>query len=44
MISARVLPPFGKLAAKAQALEGRFRAAHTELINNGEMVAFMRGE
>ena len=23
---------------------GRFRAAHTELINNGEMVAFMRGE
>lgn len=40
----KVLPPFGKLAAQEQALEGRFRAAHAELINNSEMVAFLKGE
>eukprot|EP00462_Mataza_sp_D1_P021847 CAMPEP_0175139568 /NCGR_PEP_ID=MMETSP0087-20121206/10977_1 /TAXON_ID=136419 /ORGANISM="Unknown Unknown, Strain D1" /LENGTH=622 /DNA_ID=CAMNT_0016422597 /DNA_START=135 /DNA_END=2003 /DNA_ORIENTATION=- len=43
-ISARVLPPYGRLAAEEQALEGRFRSKHAELIHNGEMVAFMRGE
>lgn len=43
-ISARVMPQYGKLAAAEQALEGRFRARHADLINNGEMVAFMRGE
>ena len=41
-ISARVLPPYGRLAAKEQMLEGRFRAKHAKLIQNGEMVAFMR--
>jgi len=39
-----VMPPFGKLAAKEQELEGRFRASHAALIKNSEMVAFMRGE
>lgn len=43
-ISAKVLPPYGRLAAEEQALEGRFRSRHANLIHNGEMVAFMRGE
>lgn len=43
-ITAKVLPPFGRLAAEEQALEGRFRASHSELIQNSEMVAFLRGE
>jgi len=38
------LPPYGKLAAKEQQLEGEFRDAHARLIQNSEMVAFMRGE
>jgi len=43
-ISAKVLPAYGRLAAEEQALEGRFRSRHNDLIHNGEMVAFMRGE
>ena len=43
-ISAKVLPKYGKLAAEEQALEGRFRSKHADLIHNGEMIAFMRGE
>ncbi len=43
-ISARVLPSYGRLAAEKQTLEGRFRSRHTKLIQNSEMVAFMRGE
>jgi ATP-binding cassette subfamily D (ALD) protein 3 len=38
------LPPYGKLLAKEQELEGQFRDAHQKLITNGEMVAFMGGE
>eukprot|EP00298_Acanthocystis_sp_HF-20_P007780 c17281_g1_i1.p1 GENE.c17281_g1_i1~~c17281_g1_i1.p1 ORF type:complete len:653 (-),score=234.15 c17281_g1_i1:103-2061(-) len=43
-LSTLVLPPYGRLSAEEQVLEGRFRAAHAELIQNGEMVAFFRGE
>ena len=43
-ISAKVIPPYGRLAAEEQALEGRYRARHGDLIHNAEMVAFMRGE
>lgn len=38
------MPPYGKLAAEEQKLEGRFRAAHSNLIANSEMIAFMGGE
>jgi ABC-type uncharacterized transport system fused permease/ATPase subunit len=41
VISTRVLPAFGKLAAEKQRLEGRFRARHADLITNCEQVAFM---
>ena len=43
-ISAKVAPRYGKLAAAEQTLEGRFRSRHAKLIQNAEMVAFMRGE
>lgn len=43
-ISAKVAPRYGKLAATEQTLEGRFRSRHAKLIQNAEMVAFMRGE
>lgn len=43
-ISARVAPPYAKLAALEQQFEGRFRARHANLVQNSEMVAFMRGE
>eukprot|EP00299_Pterocystis_sp_00344_P020335 c9976_g1_i2.p1 GENE.c9976_g1_i2~~c9976_g1_i2.p1 ORF type:complete len:660 (+),score=168.90 c9976_g1_i2:49-1980(+) len=43
-ISTMVMPPYGRLFAEEQVLEGRFRAAHADLIQNSEMVAFMRGE
>ena len=40
----QVLPAYGRMAVEEQQLEGRFRAAHANLIHNAEMVAFMRGE
>lgn len=40
----QVLPSYGRMAVEEQRLEGRFRAAHANLIHNAEMVAFMRGE
>eukprot|EP00300_Choanocystis_sp_HF-7_P033350 c45677_g1_i1.p1 GENE.c45677_g1_i1~~c45677_g1_i1.p1 ORF type:complete len:644 (-),score=146.19 c45677_g1_i1:79-2010(-) len=43
-ISALVMPPYGRLSAEEQVLEGRFRTAHANLINNSEMVAFSGGE
>jgi len=43
-VSARVVLPYGQLAAHEQLLEGRFRARHVTLKQNAEMVAFMRGE
>jgi ABC-type uncharacterized transport system fused permease/ATPase subunit len=43
-ITTSTLPPFGKLLAREQELEGQFRDAHQKLITNSEMVAFMRGE
>jgi len=38
------LPPYGELASEEQRLEGRFRAAHAELIANCEQIAFLGGE
>ena len=43
-ISARVLPSYGRLMAKQQALEGDYRYRHAKLIDNAEMVAFLGGE
>jgi len=43
-ISTVTLPPFGELAAQEQHLEGKFRAAHSELIANCEQIAFSGGE
>jgi len=40
-VSTVTLPPFGQLAAEEQRLEGRFRAAHSELITNCEQVLFV---
>ena len=37
-LSAATMPAFGKLAAKEQEYEGRFRASHAALIKNSEMV------
>lgn len=44
MITNLSLPPYGKLAARDQELEGEFRDAHCRLISNSEMIAFMKGE
>ena len=38
------MPPFSELAALEQKLEGRFIAAHSDLINNCEQIAFLGGE
>lgn len=38
-----VSPPFGKLTAQQQRLEGEFRQCHSDLINHGEEIAFYRG-
>ena len=40
-VSTVTLPPYGELAAEEQRLEGRFRAAHAELITNCEQIAFL---
>eukprot|EP01114_Cavostelium_apophysatum_P006669 TRINITY_DN1809_c0_g1_i1.p1 TRINITY_DN1809_c0_g1~~TRINITY_DN1809_c0_g1_i1.p1 ORF type:complete len:764 (+),score=232.80 TRINITY_DN1809_c0_g1_i1:79-2370(+) len=38
-----VQPPFGKMAAQQQALEGELRFVHSRLITNAEEVSFYRG-
>jgi len=38
-----ISPPFGKLTAQEQKLEGEYRACHNELLNHSEEVAFYNG-
>jgi len=38
-----ISPPFGKLTAIEQKLEGEYRAKHNDLINHSEEVAFYNG-
>jgi len=38
-----ISPPFGKLTAIEQKLEGEYRAKHTDLINHSEEIAFYNG-
>ena len=38
-----ISPPFGKLTAQEQKLEGEYRAKHNDLINHAEEVAFYNG-
>jgi ATP-binding cassette subfamily D (ALD) protein 3 len=38
-----ISPPFGKLTAVEQKLEGEYRAKHNELLNHSEEVAFYNG-
>lgn len=40
----KLTPPFGKLVAEEQRLEGEFRFTHSRFIENAEEVAFYRGE
>jgi len=43
MIIRFISPPFGKLTAIEQKLEGEYRAKHTDLLNHSEEVAFYSG-
>lgn len=38
-----ISPPFGKLTAIEQRLEGDYRASQTDLVHHAEEVAFYRG-
>lgn len=38
-----ISPPFGKLTAIEQKLEGVYRAAHTDLVHHSEEIAFYKG-
>lgn len=38
-----ITPPFGKMVAEEQKLEGEFRFTHTRLIENAEEIALFRG-
>ena len=38
-----VSPPFGKLTAIEQKLEGEYRAKHSDLLNHSEEIAFYNG-
>lgn len=38
-----ISPPFGKLTAIEQRLEGEYRATQTDLVHHSEEVAFYRG-
>lgn len=38
-----VSPPFGKLTAIEQRLEGVYRASHTDLVHHAEEIAFYKG-
>eukprot|EP01128_Nolandella_sp_AFSM9_P005641 TRINITY_DN2764_c0_g1_i2.p1 TRINITY_DN2764_c0_g1~~TRINITY_DN2764_c0_g1_i2.p1 ORF type:complete len:662 (-),score=176.39 TRINITY_DN2764_c0_g1_i2:144-2129(-) len=44
VITAGVLPAYGRMAVRRQELEGSYRSMHGRLIENSEMVAFMGGE
>ena len=39
-----ISPPFGKLTALEQKLEGEFRTTHTDLLNHAEEIAFYNGD
>eukprot|EP00696_Hemimastix_kukwesjijk_P004274 gnl/Hemi2/15273_TR5142_c0_g28_i1.p1 gnl/Hemi2/15273_TR5142_c0_g28~~gnl/Hemi2/15273_TR5142_c0_g28_i1.p1 ORF type:complete len:612 (-),score=123.20 gnl/Hemi2/15273_TR5142_c0_g28_i1:223-2058(-) len=39
----RIMPPFAKLTARLQKLEGDFRGCHTRLIQHAEEIAFYNG-
>jgi ATP-binding cassette subfamily D (ALD) protein 3 len=38
-----ISPPFGKLTAIEQKLEGEYRSKHNDLINHSEEIAFYAG-
>jgi len=38
-----ISPPFGKLTAVEQKLEGEYRSKHNDLINHSEEIAFYNG-
>jgi ATP-binding cassette subfamily D (ALD) protein 3 len=38
-----ISPPFGRLTAVEQKLEGEYRSLHTELISHSEEIAFYNG-
>ncbi|CAI2360618.1 unnamed protein product [Moneuplotes crassus] len=38
-----ITPTFGKLVAKQQDLEGKFRSCHSDLLNHSEEIAFYNG-
>jgi len=38
-----ISPPFGKLTAIEQRLEGEYRACHTDLVHHSEEIAFYKG-
>ena len=38
-----ISPPFGRMIAVEQKLEGEYRACHSDLVNHSEEIAFFRG-
>lgn len=38
-----ISPPFGRLTAVEQKLEGEYRAKHNDLLNHSEEIAFYNG-
>lgn len=39
-----ISPPFGKLTAIEQKLEGEYRTCHSDLVNHAEEIAFYKGQ
>lgn len=39
----RIMPSFGRITARQQELEGRFRSRHADTLNNAEEIAFLHG-
>lgn len=39
-----ISPPFGKLTAIEQRLEGEYRTCHSDLVNHAEEIAFYKGQ
>lgn len=37
------MPSFGRITARQQELEGRFRSRHADTLNNAEEIAFLHG-
>jgi len=37
------MPPFAKMTAEQQQLEGEFRSHHSRIINHAEEIAFYKG-